>query len=348
MRKFDYSFLSSISVPSSFLSAASRIYSLSGLTRMMKNGNPELFSALEKNARVDSVRASNAIEGVVSTEARISAIVSGFSSPETHDEEEIAGYRDALNWIHTSYRDIQISEGTVKELHRLLFASSTARKGGDYKKDDNVIMDFDASGRRNVRFVPVRAEETPSAMKDICLAYREARDEGNTDSLLLIPCFVLDFLCIHPFSDGNGRVSRLLTLLLFYKAGFDVGRYISYENAVDEHRAMYYEALKHSSEGWSEGKNDYTSFIHFNLLMLALCYDELGKHMSLLDGSSKVKSGAVEKALRESTRPISKKEIMALLPSVSVSTIEAELGRLVKSGVIEKVGSGPATKYRLI
>ncbi len=345
MRRFDYTFLSSSSVPSSFISIVSRICTLSGVSSFLKKDNPQLLSALENMAKVDSVRASSAIEGVVSTSERITAIVRSDVPPLTHDEEEIAGYRDALSWIHTSYRSIPVSEDTILELHRLLFSLSSGKNGGVYKSDDNVIIDIDDNGGRTVRFVPVSAMETPSAMKELILAYMEARDSG-ADSLLLIPCFVLDFLCIHPFSDGNGRVSRLLTLLLLYRSGFDVGRYISFENAINEHKGMYYDALKQSSVSWNEGKNDYYPFIRYNLLMLALCYDDFGKHISLLDGTAAKKTSAVEKAVIGSRKEISKKEIMLLLPTVSVSTIEAELGRLVKNGKIVKVGSGPGTKYR--
>ena len=217
--------------------------------------------------------------------------------------------------------------------------------GGRYKTSDNIIAGIDGQGRRKVRFCPTPAEETKEAMEQLELAYLEARDDANINQLLLIPCVVLDFLCIHPFSDGNGRMSRLLSLLLLYKNGFDAGKYISFEQQIDRYKGFYYEALRQSSIGWEANANDYTPFIENFLSTVYMCYKELDMRFAVFDNGRVTKKERVEAAVFGSLTPISKAEICALLPDVSPTTVEAALGAMVKNGRIRRVGASRAARY---
>ena len=230
-----------------------------------------------------------------------------------HNEEEILGYRDALNLIHTEYQNIQFNENTVLELHKTLLSAT------DYGAKDS--------------------------MEQLFLAYMEAAGDSNINSLLLITCIVLDFLCIHPFKDGNGRMARLLSLLLLYKNGFDVGKYISFEEQINKNKAWYYEALKESSQNWHESSNNYFPFMQNFLTILYECYVELDKRFAVVNSNKITKASRIEATVLNSLLPISKAQICQLLPDISPTTVEAVLGKMVKSGVITIVGSGRGTKY---
>ena len=228
MRYFDYSFLEHGMLPAGLVNVVGAIAELREREKERKAGYPAIFTRLEAVAKVQSVKGSNAIEGIVTSERRIIEIVNQNSAPLNHNEAEIAGYRDALALIHEGHGALDIRERDILRLHEIMLSYGTAN-GGRYKEVDNVIMEVDAVGARRVRFAPLPAGETPAAMEQLILAYIDARGGHNVNQLLLIPCFILDFLCIHPFSDGNGRMSRLLSLLLLYKNGFDAGKYISFE-----------------------------------------------------------------------------------------------------------------------
>lgn len=218
MRKFDYSFLDNGLLPANLINITGIIYSLRAGSEIRKDDYKKIFTELEKIAKVQSVKSSNAIEGIVTSDERIKEIVNQASEPLNHNEAEIAGYRDALNEIHLNYETIEFNENTILKLHEMMMSYSEYEHGGKYKKDDNVILEIDSEGNRKIRFKPTSAAETPKAMEQMILAYLEARDNANINPLLLIPCVILDFLCIHPFKDGNGRMSRLLSLLLLYKS----------------------------------------------------------------------------------------------------------------------------------
>lgn len=217
--------------------------------------------------------------------------------------------------------------------------------GGQYKQSDNVIMEVDSSGARKVRFAPMPAKETTEAMGQLVLAYLDARNNYNINQLLLIPCFILDFLCIHPFTDGNGRMSRLLSLLLLYKNGFDAGRYISFEEQINRTKAGYYGSLKDSSEGWHECQNSYFSFIENFMTTLLFCYKELDKRFATVNSKKVSKRQRIEATILNSLLPISKQEICYILLDVSPTTVEAVLTGMVKNNIIEKVGTARNTKY---
>jgi len=344
MRTFDYSFLEGGMVPAGLVNRVSAIAELRERESERMDSNQGLFVRLESIAKVQSVKGSNEIEGIVTSEQRINEIVNQDSAPLNHDEMEIAGYRDALDLVHTGFATLDIRERDILGLHETML-SYTPTGGGHYKQSDNVIMEVDAAGMRHVRFEPTPAQETAAAMGQLVLAYRDAQGNANINQLLLAPCFILDFLCIHPFTDGNGRMSRLLSLLLLYKNGFEAGKYISFEEQINKGKHDYYEALRLSSQGWHEGRNSYFPFIDNFITTLLLCYKELDKRFAVVNTKKATKYRRIEATVLNSLLPISKQEICYLLPDVSPTTVEAALAKMVKNGLIEKIGSGRSTRY---
>jgi Fic family protein len=344
MRYFDYSFLENGMLPAGLVNIVSAIAQLRERENERKYSYPDIFTRLESIAKVQSVKGSNAIEGIVTSEQRVNEIVNQNSAPLNHNEAEIAGYRDALNLIHNGYETLDIRERDILRLHEIML-SYTPANGGQYKQADNVIMEVDAGGTRRVRFAPLPARETPEAMEQLTLAYMDSRSNYNINQLLLIPCFILDFLCIHPFSDGNGRMSRLLSLLLLYKNGFDAGKYISFEEQINKQKVLYYETLWVSSNNWHENQNSYFPFIENFITTLLFCYKELDKRFAVVNAKKVTKRQRIESTVLNSLLPISKQEICYVLPDVSPTTVEAVLAEMVKSGIVRKVGSGRSTKY---
>ena len=311
MRKFDCSFLNNGLLPANLVSITSNIASLKTMAGVRKAEHQAVFTELEAVAKIQSVKSSNAIEGIVTSDERIAAIVNQNSAPLNHIEAEIAGYEF----------------------------------GGKYKADDNVILELDADGNRHVRFRPTPAPETKQAMEQLELAYMEARNDVGINQLLLIPCVILDFLCIHPFRDGNGRMSRLLSLLLLYKNGYDAGKYVSFEEQINNYKAWYYEALRQSSAGWETNENSYFPFIENFLSTLYMCYKELDKRFAVVHGKKITKKARIEATVLNSLTPISKAEICKILPDVSPTTVEAVLGTMVKSGSVKRIGASKSTRY---
>ncbi len=345
MRKFDYSFLDNGLLPTNLVSITSSIASLRVMAGIRKGEYKNIFTELETIARIQSVKSSNAIEGIVTSDERIAAIVNQNSAPLNHNEAEIAGYRDALNAIHLGHEHLDFCQEDILGLHDMMMAVAGYEYGGRYKSEDNVILEVDANGYRSVRFKPISAAETPIAMEQLALAYMDARSEANINQLLLIPCVILDFLCIHPFRDGNGRMSRLLSLLLLYKNGYDVGKYVSFEEQINLRKAWYYDSLKESSKGWEANENSYVPFMENFLTMLYMCYKELDKRFAVANGRKVTKTARIEATVLNSLTPISKGEICKILPDVSPTTVEAVLGAMVKSGSIVRVGQGRASRY---
>ena len=314
MRRFNYSFLNDGLLPASLVNLTSSIASLKTMAGVRKEEYAKVFTELETVARIQSVKNSNAIEGIVTSDERIVAIVNQNSAPMNHSEAEIAGYRDALNAIHTNHAHM------------------------DFRQRD-ILSD------RRVRFRPTPASETADAMEQLELAYLDARDDANINQLLLIPCVILDFLCIHPFRDGNGRMSRLLSLLLLYKNGYDAGKYVSFEEQINNYKSFYYEALEQSSVGWIDNQNSYFPFIENFLSTLYMCYKELDKRFAVVHGRKITKKARIEATVLNSLTPLSKAEICQILPDVSPTTVEAVLGSMVKNGIIKRIGSARASRY---
>lgn len=345
MKVFDYSFLNNGLLPASLINLTSSIASLKTMAGVRKDEYAQVFTELESIAKVQSVKSSNAIEGIVTNDERIHAIVNQNSAPLNHNEAEIAGYRDALNAIHLGYEHLDFRQSDILRLHEMMMSIAGYEYGGQYKTDDNVILEVDAHGQQRVRFRPTPAAETPQAMEQLELAYMAARSDANINQLLLIPCVILDFLCIHPFRDGNGRMSRLLSLLLLYKNGYDAGKYVSFEEQINNYKAYYYETLRQSSEGWTQNENSYFPFIENFLSTLYMCYKELDKRFAVVHGKRITKKARVEATVLNSLTPISKADICQILPDVSPTTVEAVLGAMVKSGSVKRLGQGRNTRY---
>lgn len=345
MHIFDYSFLDEGLLPAEIVNLTSTIAAFNAISGIRQENNEKIYTELVKIARVQSVKGSNAIEGIVTTDARIKEIVEGNSAPLNHSECEIVGYRDALDEIHSFYENMSFNENTILHIHGVMTGVAGYELSGKYKVEDNLIMEIDQSGQRKVRFTPVPANETKRAIEQLILAYMEARDNPRINKLLLIPCVILDFLCIHPFADGNGRESRLLTLLLLYKSGYDVGKYVSFEEQINESKDYYYSSLRNSSMGWHTNENSYFEFMKNFLSILYRCYKELDKRFSTVNGKRLSKTERIEQTVLNSVLPVSKSDICDILKDVSPTTVESVLGRMVKSGVVVKLGQARATKY---
>ena len=346
MHTFDYSFLENGLLPTKLIDIIGNIYTLSVLSRDRQQKFTDIYTELAAVAQIQSVKHSNEIEGIITTDERIKEIVNKSSAPFNHNEEEIAGYRDALSEIHKNYDCIIFNEESIKRLHSIMLNIAGYEHAGQYKSEDNDIIERDAqTGLRKVRFHPTSAADTPEQMEQLVLAYMDARDNPNINQLLLIPCVILDFLCIHPFRDGNGRLSRLISLLLLYKNDFDVGKYISFEEQINKRKGNYYNALLQSSVGWHETKSDYAPFIMEFLITLYLCYKELDQRFAVIGTKRITKQARIEATVLNNLTPISKSDIIKILPDVSPTTVESVLSQMMKNGDIQKIGKGRSTKY---
>lgn len=343
MRRYDYSFLEK-SIPANIASLSTIIADLRAKGDFRKLQYADSYEKLRQKAIVESVKGSNAIEGIVTTDDRIRDIVNG-AIPVTHDEKEISGYKEALNLIHANHEHMELDENTINSLHRMMEAEVNPAEAGQYKSHDNMIMEYLPDGTRHIRFKPVAAKETSKAMEQLLLAYYDARQNSNIADLLLIPCFIVDFLCIHPYLDGNGRVSRLLTVLLLYMSGYDIGRYISIEGQINKYKESYYEALEHSSAKWHDNKNDYTPFMVNFMQILYRCYKELDESFMDITLKRAKKSERVESVLLNAIAPISKSDILDKVPDISVKTVELVLSKMIKEDKIVKIGSYRDARY---
>ncbi len=275
----------------------------------------------------------------------LKALVQDSTRPRTRNEREIAGYRDVLNTIHESYDYIPLKPSMILQLHRDLFKFEGYDIGGKYKAADNIIEEEDDKGNKFVRFQPMPAWETPEAMDILCDAFDTALATEQIDPLLLIPMFVLDFLCVHPFNDGNGRMSRLLTLLLMHRSVYIVGKYISIEKLIEKTKEEYYESLQQSSFGWYEEQNDYEPFVHYMLGIIVAAYREFSSRVRLLTTEKMSKSERVREIIRGTVGTITKSEILERCPDISQMTVQRALAELLETEQIVKIGGGRYTKY---
>ena len=265
--------------------------------------------------------------------------------PKTRSEKEIAGYRDVLTTIHESYDYIPPRSSMILQLHRDLYKFSGMSIGGNFKNSDNVIAEKLPDGTQRVRFQPVSAWETPETMDRLCDEFIKSVNDPEMDPLLLIPMFILDFLCIHPFNDGNGRMSRLLTLLLLYRSGYIVGKYISIEKLITDSKETYYEVLQESSYEWHEGTNDYLPFVRYMLGVIAAAYREFSSRVKLLSTGGFTKAERIRKLIKDHLGKITKAELMELCPDISQATVQRTLAELLANGEITKIGGGRYTSY---
>ena len=344
MRNFDYSKLKDYKWDSEILGLVAQIHEYKGRQAMYLKQKKATLDKLIEIAKIQSTEASNKIEGIVTTSSRMGQLCKNKTTPKNRDEEEIMGYRDVLNTIHESYEYIPIKATYILQLHRDLYKYSAKEIGGRYKVSDNVIEETREDGTKIVRFEPLKAYETPGAIDAICESYNKTIDSYDIDSLILIPIFINDFLCIHPFSDGNGRMSRLLTTLLLYRSGYVVGKYISLESIIEKTKVKYYDVLEKCGRGWHEGENDANPFIKYILGIILAAYRDLDSRIDIVEDKLPALD-QVRKAVNQKIGKFTKNEIMELVPAIGKASVENSLKTLVKEGVIEKHGMGKATFY---
>ena len=345
MRTFDYQTKYKELLTPEIVALLTAIHEYRGKQNRVIEENNDVLTKLLEIAKIQSTEASNRIEGIVTTAERLKKILRDKTTPKSRSEKEIAGYRDVLATIHESYPYIPPRASIILQLHRDLYKYTGRTIGGNYKNGDNVIRETLPDGTERIRFVPVPAWETPEAMERLCEAFNRAINEAEADPLLLIPMFILDLLCIHPFNDGNGRMSRLLTLLLLYRADYFVGKYISLEKLISDSKETYYETLQASSEGWHERENDYAPFAAYLLGIIAAAYREFDSRIELLSQRGVSKPDRISALIKDRLGTITKTEIMEQLPDISQVTVQRTLAELLKAEKIIKISGGRYTKY---
>lgn len=344
MRDFNYSKIKEQKWDSEILGLVAAIYKYAGKQELYLKQRPKELEKLVEIAMIQSTESSNAIEGIVTTNARIKQLVEEKTTPKNRDEEEIAGYRDVLRIIHESYDVIPITKNYILQLHKILYSHMNNPLAGQTKTVQNYISATYPDGRTEVLFTPMAPFETPAALEKICEEYNRIIGNLEVEPLLAIPIFIHDFLCIHPFNDGNGRMSRLLTTLLLYRSGFYVGRYISLEAKISDNKDLYYEALGKAQYGWHEGKEDADPFIKYLLGTILAAYKDFEDRFEIIEEKLPALE-LVRKAVHNKIGKFSKQDIRELCPSLSISSIEGSLRTLVKEGELMRGGSGKATYY---
>lgn len=345
MRKFDYSQKWKKLLTPEIVSYLTTIHEYRGEQRLIAERHADVLESLVEVAKIQSTESSNKIEGIYTSDERLKKIVLDKTMPRTRNEREIAGYRDVLNTIHESFPHIPIRDTFILQLHRDLYKFENAFNSGKFKTADNIIEEEDNQGNKFVRFHPLPAWETPEAITKLCTAYNDAINRREADPLLIMPMFIIDFLCIHPFNDGNGRMSRLLTLLLLYQNDYIVGKYISLEKLIEKTKDSYYEALQESSYGWMEDENNYEPFVKYVLGVITAAYREFFDRAKIVEEKKVSKPDRIEELIKNHLRTITKKEIVDHTPGISQTTIQRTLTELVKEGKIIKIGGGRYTKY---
>ena len=344
MRDFHYAAIREQKWDSEILGLIAAIYKEAGKQEMYLKQRPEELEKLVEIAKVQSTEASNAIEGIVTTSTRIRQLVEEKTAPRNRDEQEIAGYRDALNIIHENFDAIPITRNYILQLHKVLYSHMNNPMAGQTKSVQNYISATYPDGHTETLFTPLAPFETPEALDRICDEYNRVIGNMEAEPLIVIPIFIHDFLCIHPFNDGNGRMSRLLTALLLYRNGFYVGNYISLEAKIAKNKDLYYAALRQAQEGWHEGTEDAVPFIKYLLGIILSAYRDFEERFSLVE-QKKPALETVRQATLSKIGRFSKQDIRELCPALSVSSIEGALRNLVASGALKREGNGKNTCY---
>lgn len=345
MREFNYKSEYAKLLTPDIVNLLTVIHEFKGEQTLFLEAKSDLLTQLLEIAKIQSTEASNRIEGIITTDERLKLIVREKTMPKTRSEKEIAGYRDVLTTIHESYDYIPPRSSMILQLHRDLYKFSGMSIGGNFKNSDNVIAEKLPDGTQRVRFQPVSAWETPETMDRLCDEFIKSVNDPEMDPLLLIPMFILDFLCIHPFNDGNGRMSRLLTLLLLYRSGYIVGKYISIEKLITDSKETYYEVLQESSYEWHEGTNDYLPFVRYMLGVIAAAYREFSSRVKFLSTGGFTKAERIRELIKDHLGKITKAELMELCPDISQATVQRTLAELLANGEITKIGGGRYTSY---
>ena len=344
MREFNYSKIKERKWDSNLLGLVAAIYKEAGKQEMYLKQRPEELEKLVEIAKIQSTEASNAIEGIVTTNTRIKQLVEEKTTPRNRNEQEIAGYRDVLAVIHESFDSIPITRNYILQLHKIMYGHMNNPMAGKTKRVQNYISATYPDGHKETLFTPLAPYETPEALDRICEEYNRVIGNGELEPLIAIPTFIHDFLCIHPFNDGNGRMSRLLTTLLLYRSGFYVGKYISLEAEIAKHKDLYYEALGASQNGWHEGADDPVPFIKYLLGTILAAYRDFSDRFALVE-EKRSALDTVRLASQNKIGRFTKQDIRELCPSLSISSIEGALRKLVASGELKRIGTGKNTGY---
>lgn len=344
MRIFNYSKIKDKKWDSEVLGLVASIYRYQGKQELYLKQRPEELSKLIEIAKIQSTEASNEIEGIVTTSVRLKKLVEEKTTPKNRNEQEIAGYRDVLNIIHESFDAIPISKNYILQMHKIMFSHMNNPMAGQTKNVQNYISATYPDGHTEILFTPLSPFETPEALDKICSEYNKVIGNFELEPLIAIPIFIHDFLCIHPFNDGNGRMSRLLTTLLLYRNGFYVGRYISLEAIIAKNKQAYYDVLGKAGENWHEENENVLPFIKYILGTILAAYKAFEDRFSIVEE----KLPAVELVRKSTLQKLgrfTKQDIIELCPSLSVSSIERALRKLIAEGEIKREGVGRSTKY---
>ena len=344
MRDFNYSIIRNKKWDSELLSLIAAIYKEAGKQEMYLKQRPQGLEKMVEIAKIQSTESSNAIEGIVTTNTRIRQLVEEKTTPKNRNEQEIAGYRDVLGIIHESFDAIPITQNYILQLHKTLYSHMSNPAAGKTKTVQNYISANYPDGHTEILFTPLDPFETPDALNRLCEEYNRVIGNNELEPLIAIPVFIHDFLCIHPFNDGNGRMSRLLTTLLLYRNGFYVGKYISLEAKIAKNKDLYYDALYDSQIGWHEANDDPVPFIKYLLGTILSAYKDFEDRFALVE----TKRSALDMVRIASTNKIgrfSKQDIVELCPSLSISSIEGALRKMVESGELKREGIGKSTRY---
>lgn len=344
MREFNYSVVNEQKWDSEILGLIAAIYKESGKQELYLKQRPQELEKLVEIAKIQSTESSNAIEGIVTTNTRIRQLVAEKTTPKNRDEQEIAGYRDVLNVIHESFDAIPITQNYILQLHKMLYSHMYNPIAGRTKTVQNYITATYPDGHVVTLFTPLAPYETPEALDKICEEYNRVIGNMELEPLIAIPVFIHDFLCIHPFNDGNGRMSRLLTTLLLYRSGFFVGKYISLEAKIAKNKDLYYNALYESQTGWHEGTENVVPFIKYILGTILAAYKEFEDRIALVE-TKLTTLEMVRRASKNRVGRFNKQDIRELCPSISDSSIEGALRKLVSTGELKREGSGKNTCY---
>lgn len=347
MRSFDYSKLADKAWDTDMVNLIAKIHECKGRQDLFIRQKPVELERLVTFAKIQSTEASNKIEGIVTTSTRMKQLFEEKTIPRNRDENEIMGYRDVLNTIQESHAYIPIRPSYILQLHRDLLKRAGSSYGGHFKNVQNYINETKCDGRVITRFTPVAPHDTPDAVENLCRAYEQAVAKAKIDALIRIPAFICDFLCIHPFNDGNGRMSRLLTLLLLYKNGYSVGKYISMEKQIEKTKDRYYDTLEEADAGWHEEKNDPTPFIRYMLQVILACYTEFEERIGWMTESRKNSTAydIVKKYIEEKIGKFTGADVVAHCPSIGRSSALAALKKLAEEGYVVREGAGRNTFY---
>ena len=347
MKSVENNKLRELALPMNIVRLLSCINEYKGKQDLYKQQSPQILNTLKEVSVIQSTESSNRIEGIYTSNKRLSELMSNKVEPRDRSESEIAGYRDVLNTIHSAYDAIPVNSSVILQLHRDLY-KFTPGSGGKYKSSNNIIEETLPDGSKYVRFKPIDVFYTSSYMEELCTLYNNEINKEQVEPLILIGVFILDFLCIHPFNDGNGRMSRILTLLLLYRSGYEVGRFISIEKIIEDSKETYYESLNKSSMLWHDGKHNVYIWLEYFLGVILKSYKEFEHRVGIVNSTKGSKGDRIEKTIEGILGYFTKEQVRNICPDVGEATINRVFDKLKKDNKIELVGKGRNAKWKKI